>query len=91
MKIEITLDKSDAVLECVNLEELKKCIREESLKQVYKKLSSELCRKRWADYCNGDAIYGMFKLINEHFILIPRHKKWTEFFEDKPIESTRIE
>ena len=91
MKIEIILDKSDAVLECVDLEELKKSIREESLKQVFKKLIEELYGKRWEDYCNGDAIYGMFKLINEHFILIPRHKKWSEYLKDKQIESTVIE
>lgn len=91
MKIEIVLDKSDAILECVNLEDLAKHVKEELMGQIYNKLYMELYTKNWEEYCDGDTLRGMFNVISDNFILIPRHKKWTEFLGAETIESVNME
>ena len=45
MKIEIILDKTDAILECVNLEESVKSVKEGMMDQIYNKLYAGLYTK----------------------------------------------
>lgn len=91
MKIEIVLNKTDAILECVDLEELAKHVKEEMLDQIYNKLYNELYTKNWEEYCDGDVQRGVFNIISDNFILIPRHKKWSEYVDVKTIESVNME
>ena len=91
MKIEIILDKADAILECVNVEESAKSVKDGMMDQIYNKLYDELYTKEWEDYCDGNIQRGMFNIITDNFILIPRNKKWSEFFSAKTIESINME
>ena len=47
--------------------------------------------QKWEDYCNGDVQRGVFNIITDNFIMIPRNKKWSEFFDAKTIESINME
>jgi len=96
MKIEITLDKSDAILECVNLDDITKGIKETIFHRAFLALELKLYYVKSDELSetvgyDNDRAYKMFKLMTDEFIMIPKHKKFIEQFENKPVESITIE
>lgn len=96
MKIEIILDKSDAILECVDLDDITKGIKETIFHRVFLALELKLYDVKsdeWSETVgyDTDRAYKMFKLMTDEFVMIPKHKKFIKQFENKAVESTTIE
>lgn len=96
MKIEIVLDKEDAILECVNLDDITKGIQETIFHRVFLALELKLYDVKpdmWSETVgyDNDRAYKMFTLMCDEFVMIPKHKKFIEQFDNKAVESTILE